>query len=228
MKKIVVGIISFIMAICVLAILFVLFTVRRFEISGNANIQGVQAYSHAFLPFLNEHKVENEIYAQNPQLSSIRIVKKYPGTIVIDVKESTPVAEILTEKGSIIFNDAGRIVQINATSDLQRSDLPVISYYQKLNIHEYAVGDAIGKEDLEYALNFLGQLKTVKVTIERIDITSPYMIVLVNAQERYLITVEKDRDVQFQEFKLVYERLLQKGEKYSQIDVRFEKPIITY
>lgn len=210
MKKIVVGIISFIMAICVLAILFVLFTVRRFEISGNANIQGVQAYSHAFLPFLNEHKVENEIYAQNPQLSSIRIVKKYPGTIVIDVKESTPVAEILTEKGSIIFNDAGRIVQINATSDLQRSDLPVISYYQKLNIHEYAVGDAIGKEDLEYALNFLGQLKTVKVTIERIDITSPYMIVLVNAQERYLITVEKDRDVQFQEFKLVYERLLQK------------------
>lgn len=185
-------------------------------------------YSRTFLPFLNEHKAEINLYSQNPHINSIRVIKKYPGTLIVVTKESSPIAEIVTDNGSIVFNDAGRIVQIYSTSESERSELPTISYYQKLNIHEYAVGDAIGKEDLEYALNFLGRLKTLKVAIEKIDITSPYMIVLVNAQERYLITVEKDKDVQFQEFKLVYERLLQKGEKYSQIDVRFEKPIITY
>ncbi len=228
MKKAAIGFGSFALTTCILLGFYMLFTVRRIEVSGNNTLKGVQTYSHAFLPLLNEHEAEKNLYVQNPQISWVRVMKKYPGSIMVMTKESNPVAEILTDKGSIIFNEAGRIVQINISNDSIHSELPVISYYQKLNIHEYAVGDLIGKEDLEYTFRFLGRLKAMKVTIEKIDITSPNMIVLVNAQERYLITVEKDIDVQYQEFKLVYERLLQKGEKYSQIDVRFEKPIITY
>jgi hypothetical protein len=120
------------------------------------------------------------------------------------------------------------VVQKNTTDDSQLSKLAYINYYQKLYDQEYSVGDEIDKLDLRYAVAFLSKIKSLHIDIETIDITSPNMIVLINAQQRYLITIEKDIELQFQELKIVYERLLQKGEKYSQIDVRFEKPIITF
>jgi cell division septal protein FtsQ len=208
MKRILALLISFFFTSLLLFSLLFIFSVREIHIEGVSKINEIHAYDYAFMPILSTKKVEKDLYIRNPSVKKIRAVKNYPNTLLLIVESSDPIAQIPLDKGFFLVNDAGRVVQKNTTDDSQLSKLAYINYYQKLYDQEYSVGDEIDKLDLRYAVAFLSKIKSLHIDIETIDITSPNMIVLINAQQRYLITIEKDIELQFQELKIVYERLL--------------------
>ena len=221
---------TFFACVLFLATLAYIFSVREIYIEGTNKIENIETYAYAFLPLVKTDVVNNQLYAHNPNIGALTVTKIYPSKLSINVQESDPIAYVKSASGFLIWNDAFRLVAkvIDKNSFPGFDKLTPIAFYQPLHFDEFTIGDVVDKSEIQAAISFLSKAQKLQLPIETIDIASPHMIVLNGAAGRYIISVEKDIELQFQQLRMVHERLSQKGQKYSQIDVRFEKPIISF
>jgi cell division septal protein FtsQ len=204
------------------------FTIKNIEVIGVKRIddvKGIYAWNSKNILLFSEEELEKTISDRNPNVKSVTVIKKYPKTIQCVVEEYKPFASFLVNQGYFVLSSDGRILQ---KVKEKPGNLPLITYYQKLNYTTWQSGDRIEYQDLLTALYFLEQTSGLGLAVNTIDINGLNMIALQLQDQKILFTTEKDRDVQEYQLKTIIRQFRISGKNFTVLDLRFDKPVIQF
>lgn len=215
--------IFFFLFLLVFFIIKIIFSVSIIEISGTKDIKGLETIQGKLIFFIFPKESEKRLYYLNPPIKSLRLVKIYPNKIHIDVEEYVRVAIFEVDRGYFFLSEDGRILEKKRQ---QKVSLPIIHYYQKFHFDEYNTGDKLQYKDISHSLFLADKLHYLGIKIDSIDINGLDMLIFNSGDKKYIFTTNKEKELQYQEFKIIIERFKIEKTEYKNIDLRFEKPII--
>lgn len=149
-----------------------IFELKEIEIIGNKNlskedifkISSINLSENLFKYKLN--KIENNI-KQNPYVKNVKVKRKLPNTIYINIEEYSEDANIHTGNSYITINNNGRI--LSERESLINNDIPVIT---NLDIEDYKIGSNIRLSDNNIKTKLLNLLDSIDNNNLKRDINS--------------------------------------------------------
>lgn len=203
------------------------FKVRNIIINNKQEqIFGLESVKNRNLLFLSTKSVEDTIFQRNSNIADITATKKLPETIELDVTFYKPIAYLETKAGFIQLSNAGRIL---LKQQKVTKKLPIIKYYQSVPYQTLQAGQFITYKDILYSLYFTEKLNDLGMAINNVDITGFYMLRLnSNKSQSFVTTTDKDRELQSMQLEKVIKQFKLKGQEFTSIDVRFDKPIVSF
>jgi cell division septal protein FtsQ len=178
------------------------------------------------LLFIEEGKTSETIVRENYSLKTAVVKKKWPDTLTIEVTFYEPCAALIINSGFFNLSCDGRILEKLHDSPL---NLPIINYYQKLNSNFFQIGDWVDYKDIKQALYFIDKLKQINVYPLTIDIKGQDMLVFnLIGTKKIIFSNNKDKKTQDYQLELIVKQFKIEGKEFSKIDLRFDKPIISF
>lgn len=176
--------------------------------------------------FINQDKITKEIIKENFFVKMATIRKVWPNSVKISVSFYEPCVSLIVSNGFFNLSCDGRILQKTSTD---KTLLPVINYYQKLNNDSFQTGEWIDYKDIKQALFFVEKLKQLYITPLTIDIKGQDMLVFNLIDDKVMIfSNDKDKEVQDYQLELIIRQFKIEGKDFKKIDLRFNKPIISF
>lgn len=200
------------------------FSVQEVVIEGVSNLSGLEGYSGAFLPLLKQSDVEAAVSSSNPTLAEVHVYKQYPHTLYLTARELRPVVSVKLSDGYMYISEVGTVLGKNRSES--DAALPVLTYYQPLFFNQAPIGSVVEHAEIVTAAEMTHKVLDLGIAVTKIDITNENMIVLHTDSFTILVTSIKDAQHQLRVLDYTYKQLRRGGEKFTSIDVRFEKPII--
>lgn len=223
-----------ILSLLILALLFLgmLFSfdyflgVKFISIDGTtSSLYGIEKLKKSNILFIQEAKIQNSLKKENPLIDEIYIKKKYPSTLLITVRELKSFAYIKGNTKYLIISDNGRILQ---KTNEKPVNIPNIRYYQVINEDIFKTGDKIQFKDLNAGLFFLKALQDIGLNVESVDIVGFDMVLCKVNSSEIIFSTEKEKEQQIYNAGEVIKKFRVEGKEYRKIDVRFEKPFVTF
>lgn len=222
------SILVFFLCFLTLFLLNKIFKIKKIELESRKkiNLKNYNQLINKNLIFLNQYDIEKQIVIENPTLRKVNIEKNWPSTLKITVDFYAPVASLVTNNGYFDLSEDGRIL---FKKNSKKTDLPIINYYQKLNSNSYQTGDWISFEDIKKTLYFIEILQRINLLPITIDIKGQDMLVFnLIGNKSVIFSVSKDKEIQDYQLELIVKQFKIEGKDYKKIDLRFEKPIISF
>jgi len=195
-------------------------------IGKSSEIKGIDLFKNKNLFFISTEKISDTLIKQNANVSNIRITKKFPDTLEIVVDTFSPIAKMETNAGYLYLAENGRI--LNKIKQKPTDSYPLIHYYQKIIHDRFSTGELLNYTDILTALFFIKALNDLNIKTDSIDILGADMILLNISERQILIANNKDKEYQ----RLVLFELIRQfkieGKEFRKIDLRFDKPIVTF
>ncbi|MCX7955884.1 MAG: FtsQ-type POTRA domain-containing protein [Patescibacteria group bacterium] len=209
-------------------IFFNFFLIKNIKIinSEKKDLLGIEEIKKQQIFLLNEEEIKNILLRKNPDLKDVKIEKKYPNSIIINIFKDEEIAFLEADIGYFYLSENGKI--IFKSKNKKNESLPRINFYQKLIFNNYLPGEKIYFKEILSSLKILKKMNEIDVKIISIDINGVDMILFNLENEKIFFGVEKDIDFQFFQFKKIFTYLKIEGKKYKEIDLRFDKPIIRF
>jgi len=175
---------------------------------------------------INEDETAKKIVFKNPQLKRAVVNKVWPNTLKITVYFYEPTAALIVNQGFFNLSSDGRILA--KIKDGQPS-LPVINYYQKLNSNSFETGDRIDYEDIRQTLFFIDKLRQINLVPLTIDIKGQDMLVFnLESDKEIIFSNKKEKELQDYQLEFIIKQFKIEGKEFKKIDLRFEKPVVTF
>ena len=194
-----------------------------YESLGNPSLTGISNFEHTSSLFLSTKEAEQTIYDLNPTIKKVTVEKKLPSELIVTLSFYQPAAVFEVSQGYYVLSIDGRILAKEKTS---RKGVPLIKYYQKLGYDSFNSGDSLSYADLKTSLYFLGKISDLGFSINNIDINGPDMIALYADKKKFVVTTEKESELQAYQLTVLIKQFKIEGKDFKSIDLRFEKPII--
>jgi hypothetical protein len=160
---------------------------------------------------------ERELLRQYPQLSAVTIRKVYPDVIELSVTAREPVAMIVTGGNEFLIDGKGYPTTVTSVGKT----------YPVIELPDTAVlGFPVRDQQVLLALNFLSQVQGARVTkITSIDSSSLRAITpeldILFSRETDIAAVDRTLQTLISGFRM-------KGTMPKSVDLRFQKPIVTF
>lgn len=215
-----------------LGILFIFvssfFTIQRIVVSGNGRkeIRGLEVYKNQNLLFLSTVSIEQNIRSRNPFLARVQAIKQYPRTLIVHIFSDEPVAAFVVSGGYYLLSSDARIIA--RIREPAKASYPPIEYYQKFSYDSFKPGDTLDFADIKTALFFLKKMQDLDLVVNSIDINGLNMIVCKMKHAEVIYTTEKNVTMQAYELQTVVRQLKVTGKSFRVLDLRFDKPVITF
>ncbi|EKE13657.1 MAG: hypothetical protein ACD_12C00873G0003 [uncultured bacterium] len=178
------------------------------------------------LLFVNQEQIAKIIIKENFFLKSAIIEKVWPDTLKISITLYDPCVSLIVNNGTFNLSCDGRILQ--KTKDVE-SFLPIVNYYQKLSNNSFQTGDWINYRDIKQTLFFVERLKQINLIPLTIDIKGQDMLVFKLVDNKEIIfNNNKDKEVQSYQLELIIRQFKIEGKDFKKIDLRFNKPIVSF
>ncbi len=209
-------------------LLYQQFIVRDVIVEGlspSETLQGIDAVRNVNIYTLDVPGIKRKIVGENPSIRSVSIVKKFPRTIILYVTEYTPFAQMQTSVGYMLLSNDGRVL---GKTTSEKYTVPLINYYQKINHYSVTPGDWIRYDDIQKALHFLQTMKGLGLNVDTVDINGDNMILCSLGKKQVVFSTEINTSTQDYELEQVVEQLKIEGRDFSRLDLRFDKPLITF
>jgi cell division septal protein FtsQ len=175
---------------------------------------------------INEEDIAKQIVQENFLLEKAVVEKVLPSTLKVNVYFYQPIASLIVNKGYFDLSPDGRILIKKKEG---KPILPIINYYQKLNSGSFQTGDWIDYNDIKQTLYFIEKLKQINLTPLTIDIKGQDMLVFnLNDSKQFVFSIEKAKEIQDYQLELIIKQFKIEGKEFKKIDLRFEKPVITF
>lgn len=201
------------------------FRVRQIivEHSGKrTQVVGLEAVYYQPTAFLNEEKVAEDLLRVNPYARNVLVKKELPQRIYVTIEWQSPFVQIQTKEGVYLLGEDTRILEKRKE---KVGKLPIISYYQTLPFSLYQAGRKLDFRDIILSIELLKRMRNLGYTVETIDIVDFSMLRYTSTTKQFLFSAEKDLETQWYQAERLIKELRIKGEDFTRIDVRFEKPI---
>ncbi|MBI4008910.1 FtsQ-type POTRA domain-containing protein [Candidatus Roizmanbacteria bacterium] len=197
----------------------------------NFKLRDIDSFKKRNLLFLSTKNIEKIILAKNPNIKSVSVVKKYPQTLMLFLELSKSEAYLMLNTGLATLDENGKVLYKTKTKD---QDLPLLNFYQKFDYSQINAGESLDYKEIITALFLLTKLKNLNQKVESIDINGLSMIVFnvkdfaSNRQIKLLFTTEKDKQKQAYELEIIIKQFKIEAREFKILDLRFDKPIITF
>ena len=176
--------------------------------------------------FANQNQISKKIIKDNFFIKTANVEKVWPNSLKISVSFYEQCVLLSVNNGFFNLSCDGRILQ---KIKVNQTFLPIINYYQKLNSGFFQTGDWIDYEDIKQALFFINKLKEINLTVLTIDIKGQDMLVFNLVDDKKIVfSNNKDKEVQDYQLELIIKQFKIEGKEYKKIDLRFDKPIISF
>jgi cell division septal protein FtsQ len=178
------------------------------------------------LLLLDTDKISEKIINENYLVKTAKVEKIWPSKLKITISLYEPCASLIVNNGFFNLSCDGRILQ-KSRNMIQY--LPVINYYQKLNNNSFQTGDWIDYKDIRHVLFFINKLSEISIKVLTVDIKGQDMLVFNLIDDKKVIfSNSKDQDIQDYQLELIIKQFKIEGRNYKKIDLRFDKPIISF
>jgi len=167
---------------------------------------------------LSENKLQEDL-AQMNCASSIKVQKKFPSTIIVTQETKKALADIADQPFSI--TEDGYIIKTTKGSTLPKVYLP----------QEIAIAENTKIEDSKviFALSLVKNLLKSDFTPTQVRfVDNADIIIYSQVEASAAFTVNRDASQQVDSLQSVLSKARIDASKISQIDVRFDKPVLTY
>lgn len=203
------------------------FSITYIQVDSSAKhtLNQISELKNQNLFLLSDSKTKETLLNSNPLLKTVEIEKKYPNTVILHVDFYQPQAVLEVNEGYYFLSADGKVLYKGKQI---ANGLPVVHYYQKLNYVAFATGERIPYKDLNTALFFLLKMRDLGLSVNTIDISSVDMIACNLDKRTIIFGVEKDKNMQEYELGVLIKQLKIQGKEFKILDLRFDKPIITF
>jgi len=192
---------------------------NKYELS----LYGVDEFKNQNLLLLPESLIANSIQKRNPRIKKVEIEKQYPSTLTLKIDFESDFVNLQTNKGFFILNNKGKILE---KTKIINNNLPLITYFQKIDHSSFQPGNLIDYNDILLAIYFVENINKLGRTVNTVDIGSLYMIRFKIEDIIVIFSTEKEKEIQMYELSSILKRYQIEGDKYNTIDLRFDKPIL--
>lgn len=198
----------------------------QIEADQNQNVLGWKKYKNQISLFLNSNQITKELEEKNPGLKIKQVKIALPNTLVINVIQNKGAADIKASRGLLTIDKNAKIIK---KSENNESNLPVITYYQKFDYLTSEVGSKLDFNDLIFTLQILDAIENFGYQINSIDIQGPTMIVLNLSNQKKIVVSSQDSVSDLQnKLNVILKQLRIRGTDFSQLDLRFNKPVVIF
>jgi cell division septal protein FtsQ len=227
------------LVILICAFLFIFFIVKTIR---NKTSFYVNAYKYSgVVKYVNnkdfEHVIEENIKEQNfftfkaehleqilksnfLAIKTVKIHKRFPDALQIDVQERTPIATVVDrDQASFLIDEDGYVLGL---TDTALNSLPTVNYENKL-----FVGQFIEAQIVPTALQILNSAKSSNVKVSSVSFKPDYTTFYSGSTYVFL---KNDKNIPIT-MKILSQLLAQsarEGKKVSKVDLRYDKVIVSY
>lgn len=215
-------VIIFLVVVASLSVFF-LFKIENIEVVGGKGCTEESAIRQQFkgrnIFSVSSKQAEETIANDYKCVKNVTVQKKYPSTLTMAVEVDQPLVKVgdkniyLTENGFVLEN-------------YNRENLPTIFFDKET---EFKVGERVSDEDTLYVLSLVSRIGKTDFVATSIRILSPFVISVYNRENQVVIfTTEKEVNTQVDSLQLILSESKIDPSKITKIDLRFEKPVITF
>lgn len=205
------------------------FRIQQVNISANPGqvpVAGILEIKGKYIFLTSEKTVADIITRTNPSIKSVIVARQYPNSIQLSITRYEPVVYLKSQDGYFLLTEEAII--LGKSTEIGKKQLPVISYYQSIPFAEYQAGQQLPSQDIRDSIFFLKKMKDMGIRINSIDIAGFHMLGLYTEDKHYYFSSEKERNIQVYHLEQAIKRFKNEESDYKSIDVRFEKPVITF
>jgi len=201
------------------------FLIRTIEVSGTLeeNIQGIEELGGQNLLFFNQKKWEEIIKNKNSLLKTIELKRQFPNQILVIFEKRIPQAIIFDPSSQIAFliDEEGVILGWQKNE----SNLPMIM----ARLQNFQIGDSIKSESLNLMMALIAVLEE-KAPGARFEIDEEKRVLTVTLTNHCLILadLEKEKESIIDSLQILVKKFKIEGNWPKKIDLRFEKPILSF
>lgn len=231
LSKVVKYILIIILALSIASLLILLnnfLAIREIQVVTSTNesvIDGIDNLKKKNILLLSIEKSEKLLIRQNPKIKQIEIKKIYPSKLLVTIFVYEPLALLEVDSGYFALGEDGRILYKKKDFD---KNLPLIHYYQKFAFTTGVPGEIVSYKDITLALHLLNASRDLALRVDSIDIAGLSMIAFNLANKKILFTTQKDETLQEYELETIIKRFKLVGHDFKNLDLRFDKPVISY
>lgn len=217
-----------ILVVIIAIFIFNFFKIKKINNKSQYQINHLEKYIDTNILLIDRHDLENQIVTDNSHLESVSIEKIYPNTLNIIAKKEIPAGYLVVGGGYYQISKTGKVLEKLKKLTDSSLNLPIINFYQKYNYYQYNIGEKIINHDILASVEILLFFKKYKLSTKTIDIASSDMILLHSGGISYIFSTKKDIRTQLNVLIYIYKKIKQENLSVKRIDLRFDKPILTY
>lgn len=166
--------------------------------------------------FSDTDKLVKEIKNQEIKIADIKIKKEFPEKLILTIKERQPLMVILKDNLYFFVDKEGVIFSPESGG----KDLPFL----EMDLQNPKIGSRIEIErtKIPQILAVLNQVKTNKITVkdDRIQLET-------DGQNMIILPMEAS-DTKIKALQMILNRFRIEGKRLTKIDLRFEKPVVSF
>ena len=158
------GLFSMVLAgVCVVLVLAIFFKISNVEVKGTRMYSDQQILQEAGIDTgdnlfsVNEDRVNKKISKALPYIKNIRVKRKLPDTLILEVTSASEVAAIEKGAGFVLLDSNGKVLEENAS--MLREGVAVVT---GINAKSIRKGETIALKDEALTESFLLVLKSVE------------------------------------------------------------------
>ena len=227
--QVIVGFLAFTIVLLALYYVDTTYRIKSVNVVNNNDtipVAGIPQIQGHYLFLTTEKDIADIITRTNPSVKSVEIIKQFPDTVQLRLTRHKPVAYLKSTDGYLQLADEAII--LSKSSELSKLLLPVITYYQSIPFAQFQSGQQLPAKDIRDSLFFLRKLQEMGIRINSIDIAGFHMLGLYTEEKKYYFTSEKARNIQLYHVEQAIKKFKIENPEYKTIDVRFDKPVITF
>lgn len=186
-------------------------------------LKGIEKLGGQNLLFLDRAEWEEEIEKENPILKEVEIEKEFPSQVLIKFEKRKGRALIFGPNPSttLLIDEEGVILK----KGNKEEKLPVII----ASLQNFKIGDRIRDERIIFVLDLISVLgESAKESEFEFDESLQVLKVNLADQALLLIDLEKERKKTIYSLQMLLKKFKIEGNWPKKIDLRFEKPILTF
>lgn len=189
-------------------------------ITDKPKVNGLNILNRNNLLLINEKYINEYLQRQNPDAASIRLAKKFPRTIILEIERRIPVAQIANNSTSLYIDANG----ITLTEENKYSNLPRIEVVDILILPNQKADWRVTK-----AVSLLEMSKKQGIIIEYIkaDDTTSVFTAITETGMQVLLPYDADLGLKVSSLQVIVGRFKIVGKNITKVDFRFDKPLVT-
>lgn len=170
-------------------------------------------------------RLQRNLRAEYPQMAQVKIVKRFPNTILVLAKKRSAFAQASVQNRTVLVDDQGVILSLGPSEDKRLPLISGVSHHKKI-----IPGVSLGGEDTLVALNIIKEFENNEVfsayNLTKIDVDNLLSVAFYLSNNLKIIVDKNDIGRKMDMLALVLSQNQLNTEQVKYIDLRFKEPIL--
>lgn len=175
---------------------------------------------------LDLQKTQRQLQMHYPQIMNLRVVKRFPGQLLIIAKQRIPFAQMQIRNQTVILDEDGIILSAGSALDGQLPFVTGIRFFQGRIIP----GLQIKSRALDLALKVIEAIKDndqlSALSVKSVDVGNASQIYFTIDDNLKIIIDQENIDHKLELLALIFSKAKAELEGVKYIDLRFKEPIL--